>query len=193
MKFYFEKLNDSHKDVVFAWLDEPHVKEFWDNSPEHRADILNFINHRKESSPYFDGIFTYWLGFYEGTPYSFLMTSEVLPAPDLPKAWGEALSKTGKTYSIDFMIGSQDHFGKGLAASTLETFCTFIQEEVDSEVNVFIIDPAETNPRAKHVYEKAGFKVIAEFRRDFGDKKDVNHFLMLKEMGRKENEATATN
>lgn len=38
----FEKATLPHKDLIFAWLEKPHVQEFWDNSSEHREDILLF-------------------------------------------------------------------------------------------------------------------------------------------------------
>lgn len=43
-----------------------------------------------------------------------------------------------------------------------------------------MIDPADTNPRARHVYEQAGFETVAEFVRDDGFFKDMKHFLMVK-------------
>jgi len=182
MNIQFEKATLAHKDTIFEWLDKPHVKEFWDNSPEHREDILNFMEGREERSSYFDGIFTYWVGSINGEPYSLLMTSEVIPAPDLPKEWIPFLSKTGKTLSIDFMIGNEKFFGKGLASPTLRAFTQFIKLNVDPAVDMFIIDPAETNPRAEHVYEKAGFKTVAEFLRDDGYFKGIKHFLMIKKV-----------
>jgi len=35
---HFEKAILSHKDIIFEWLDKPHVREFWDNSQAHRDD-----------------------------------------------------------------------------------------------------------------------------------------------------------
>lgn len=75
------------------------------------------------------------------------------------------LSKTGKTASIDFMIGNKCYIGKGYASPALEAFTNFFRKKVNPEVDTFIIDPAETNPRAKHVYEKAGFLTVGEFLR----------------------------
>lgn len=182
LNIHFEKASFAHKVLIFEWLDKPHVKEFWDNSPEHREDILSFIRGLKESSHYYDGIFTYWIASLDDEPYAFLMTSEILPEENLPQEWLPYLSQTGKTYSIDFMIGEEKHFGKGLAAPTLKVFTQFIRDKVDSSVDTFIIDPAETNPRAKHVYAKAGFETVAEFRRDEGYFKGIKHFLMVKKM-----------
>jgi len=164
-KIHFEKASLAYKDAIFSWLDNSHVKEFWDNSPEHREDILNFMKGRTEPSPYYDGMFDYWIGFIERDPYCLLMTSEVFDEPDLPPLWKKYLSQTGKTISIDFTIGNEAYVGKGLAASTLEAFTTFFQEKVDPQADTFVIDPSQNNPRAKHVYEKAGFQPVGEFFR----------------------------
>lgn len=31
MNIHFEKANLTHKEIIFNWLDEPHIKEFWNN------------------------------------------------------------------------------------------------------------------------------------------------------------------
>ena len=61
MKMTFKKVEFKHKDIIFAWLDSAHVKEFWDNSQAHRDDIINFMEGRKTHSPYFKGINDYWI------------------------------------------------------------------------------------------------------------------------------------
>ena len=179
----FEKASPKHRENVFEWLEAPHVKEFWDNSQNHRDDILIFMDGRKEPSPYFDGIFDYWIGLINNDPYCLVMTSEILPTQtDLSDLWKSNLSKNGKTFSIDFMIGHQKYFGKGLAAPTLEAFTDFIKDKFYPSVDTFFIDPEESNGRAKHVYEKAGFNYVADFHRDSNGEKDVRHFLMVKKL-----------
>lgn len=177
---HFQKATLAHKDIIFEWLEKPHVKEFWDNSPEHREDIEIFMKGRKEASSYFEGVFTYWVASIEDEPYGFLMTGDVIPRPDLPKEWILHLSKTGKTYCIDFLIGNEACLGKGLSAPTLKAFMSFIQEHVAPSVDTFFIGPAENNPRAIRAYEKAGFQTVAEFVLDSGVFKDMRHFLMIK-------------
>lgn len=174
---HFQKATLGERDLIFSWLDEPHVREFWDNSQQHHDDILSFL----EASHY-KGIFTYWIGFIKDEPYCLLMTSTVAPEDDLPEVWKDHLSTTGKTFSIDFTIGNKIFLGKRLAAPTLKAFMSFIQENVDATVDLFIIDPAETNPRAKHVYAQAGFETVTEFVRNDGFFKDIKHFLMVKKL-----------
>jgi hypothetical protein len=56
-QIHFEKASIKHQNIIFQWLAEPHMQEFWDNSPEHKEDILIFINGRMTPSNYFKGIY----------------------------------------------------------------------------------------------------------------------------------------
>lgn len=177
-KIKFQRASLEHWEAVSQWLEEPHVQEFWDNSPEHRDDILIFMKGRQEPSPYWNGMFDYWIGLINFEPYCLLMTSEILPTQsDLLESWKSHLSASGKTFSIDFMIGNKKHLGKGLGGPTLDQFSHYIHEVIDPNVDTFFIDPADSNPRAKHVYEKGGFKAVANFYRN-----DIKHVLMVKEI-----------
>jgi len=157
MSFNFDKINSTHFNTIMKWLDEDHVREFWDNSQEHRDDIRIFIEGRKETSQYFGGLFDYWVGSYHAEPFCFLMTSPLLPDENLPDLWTSHLSKTGKTFSLDFCIGEKHYLGKGLASEALREFIIFFQTHIEPLADVFIMDPAANNPRAFHVYAKAGF------------------------------------
>ena len=180
----FKKANKDHQAIIFLWLNSPHIIEFWDNSQEHKDDIINFINGRKESSNYFDGVISYWVGLINNEPYCFILTSEETGDDEAPEIIRESLSKTGKTYCIDFGIGNEDYLGKGLASLTLEAFTKFFQSKIDQTADTFFIDPDDNNPRAQHVYEKAGFKKVGEFQREgrYHDFSGDKTFLMVKKM-----------
>lgn len=159
----FEKATTAHKEIIFSWLAEPHVQEFWDNTQGHKDDILNFMDGRKEQSNYCDGKYIYWIALNSGKPYAMLMTIRETIKDDIGELKLSHLSKTGHTYGLDYMIGSLDHIGKGYGAKTLIEFVGFFRDSFDKKADVFLIDPASDNPRAKRVYEKAGFKHIADF------------------------------
>lgn len=182
LNIHFQKASVDYYDQVLEWLEKPHVKEFWDSSLELKKDILIFMNGRNEPSPYWDGIFDYWIGFIHDEPYCLLMTSEIFSTQsDLSEVWKEHLSNSGRTFSIDFMIGNNTYLGCGLGGLTLEAFTKFIYD-CNPSIDTFFIDPTDANHKAKHVYEKAGFKTVATFLRDFGSKKDVTHYLMVKKV-----------
>jgi RimJ/RimL family protein N-acetyltransferase len=178
---HFKKVTNDHK-VIFDWLQNPHVQEFWDNSQEHKNDIQIFMNGRVETSIYFDGIFSYWIGFYDETPYAFLLTCEITHDQEMPEIWKSNLPTVGKIFSIDFCIGNEDFLSKGLAAPTLVAFTNFFKTKIDIMANTFFIDPDDNNPRARHVYQKAGFNDVGSFIMDKGVFKSNNNRLMIKKM-----------
>ncbi|PWY56541.1 acetyltransferase [Legionella qingyii] len=67
------------------------------------------------------------------------------------------MSPSGHTIGLDFGIGNIKYLGQGLAAPTLIEFVSFYNKSVDPLADTFFIDPDKNNPRAKHVYSKAGF------------------------------------
>jgi hypothetical protein len=132
VQIYFEKAQPQHQALIFEWLDKPHVREFWDNSSEHRQDILAFLKGREEPSDHPEACFTYWIGSMDSVPYCFLLTSEVCAAQEgLPGYFKPHLSQTGKAFTLDFCIGDTDFLGKGLAAPTLTAFMDFFQKQVE--------------------------------------------------------------
>lgn len=185
MNIQFEKANLSHVKIIFDWLAEPYIQEFWDNTQGHKDDILNFVNGRVEPSSYADGQYVYWIASCDGHPFAMLMTIQETAESPIDEIKLIHLSKTGHTYGIDYMIGDKNYFGKGYGAKTLIDFFDFFIKEFDPKAETFLIDPASDNPRAKHVYMKAGFKHIADFVMS-GDVSGAGkpHHLLIKHIRR---------
>ena len=163
MDIQFAEANSKHQKDILIWLEEPHVKEFWDNSKEHKEDIINFINGRNEASNYYDGLYTYWIALIDGQAYSLLMTIKEDAGMDRDQIKNDYLSKIGNTYSLDYMIGNKNYYGKGLGAKTLSNFIDFFRKEIDLSSSSFFIDPDSNNQKALHVYKKAGFEYKGNF------------------------------
>jgi RimJ/RimL family protein N-acetyltransferase len=178
MNIFFEKSNLEHVDTIFEWLTEPHMVEFWDNSQEHKNDILNFIQGKKQS--YFYGTTMYWVGSIDTEPYCFLLSDIFQEGQNLSDHHRKNMSRSGHTIGLDFGIGNKNYLGKGLAAPTLQAFTSFYQKQIDSLADTFFIDPDENNPRAKHVYSKAGFEQVGEYDVQDGAFKGSVNYLMVK-------------
>ena len=178
----FKKATHADKEIIFSWLAEPHIQEFWDNTQAHKDDILNFMDGRKSPSSYCDGKYIYWLAFVGNEPYAMLMTILETPQSDIGALKLAQLSKTGNTYGMDYMIGNTAYLGKGYGAKTLIAFMRFLRSEFDTRADAFLIDPAADNPRAKRVYEKAGFKHISDFlmEGDCSGSGKLHHLLLKK-------------
>jgi RimJ/RimL family protein N-acetyltransferase len=159
----FRQITPADISLIFSWLKEAHVLEFWDSSQAHKEDILNFAQGRHKPSSYFQGKYTYWIIELEGKPFAFIMTVPISirdPVDDIKLTY---LSKAGRTYGIDYMIGCPDFLSQGYGAPTLKACIDFFRFKIDPKADIFLIDPATNNPRAKYVYEKAGFKHVADF------------------------------
>jgi len=177
----FEKANLQHQKIIFDWLAQPHMQEFWDNSQEHKADIINFIHGHPQH--YFYGTTVYWVGFINEQPFCFLLTDQQLSCQEYSSdLHRDNLSKSGHTIGLDFGIGNPLFLNKGLAASTLDTFINYFIIQVDPKADTFFIDPDENNPRAQHVYEKAGFQVVGNFLALGGAFKGQKTSLMVKKL-----------
>ncbi|MBX9977871.1 MAG: acetyltransferase [Alphaproteobacteria bacterium] len=180
MTITFEKATKVHQAAIFDWLKKPHIKEFWDNSQKHKDDILNFMDGRKEPSPYFGGMNTYWIGRMNDIPYAFIISHEENKETNPPAYLTPYLSPSGKTICLDFCIGNVDFFCKGYAASTLTAFMDYFSQEIEPATDIFLIDPYLNNPRAIHVYEKAGFDIMNEFTQDGGYFDQTKGLIMIK-------------
>ena len=183
MKLSFEKIGLQHIDTIFKWLSEPFVQEFWDNTQAHKDDIINFVNGRTEASDYCDGKYVYWIASCDNQTFAMLMTIQETVDDDIDEIKLKYLSKTGHTYGIDYMIGNKNYFGKGYGSKTLSEFLDFFKRDIDPSADTFLIDPDSDNPRAKHVYMKAGFELIADFVMS-GDVSGAgkSHHLLIKRL-----------
>lgn len=182
MKIHFKKVTEAHLATIFHWLLQPHIMECWDNTQAHKDDIVNFAQNRKTPSSYAGGGYVYWIAFLKDEPFAMLMTIQETHEKDISQEKIKRLSKTGHTYGLDCMIGNPKFFGKGYGSKTLSDFIDYFREFFDPKANTFLIDPANDNPKAKHVYIKAGFKHVCDFMME-GDVSGAGkiHHLLVKE------------
>lgn len=174
----FEKANTTHIDIIFRWLAEPHMVAHWDNTAEHKEDILNFIHGRKQY--YFKGTTCYWIGFILQKPFCFILSDIVCKDKALPKLHKQYLSQEGTTIALDFGIGNPRYLNQDLAAPTICDFINFYRQSVDSSADTFFIDPDQHHLKAQHVYAKAGFNKVGEFTVETGAFKEQVSYLMVK-------------
>lgn len=179
MNINFEKASVSHIDIIFNWLKEPHMIQFWDNSQEHKNDILNFILGNPQT--YFAGTMNYWIGLIGNEPYAFVLSNILAKDQvDLSPTQLANMSEIGHTIALDFGIGNKEYLGRGLAATTLSEFMHFYKKNVDPKADTFFIDPDENNPKAVQVYNKAGFIEVGQFQATQGAFIGSNNTLMVK-------------
>lgn len=171
----FQPATKAHKPLIKTWWNKPHVVEFWDNSKEMWQNVENYLDHGIKD------LFDYYVGLCDGVPFSLVMTVNNTQAATHPDHLLPFLTKSGEgeTLGFDFMIGKEEYLGKGLAAPTLKAFMDFCPPEITR----FLIDPALDNPRAIHVYEKAGFTEVGKFTPKQGSFAGKMHVMMRCERG----------
>src|SRR5437868_2878856 len=113
MNIHFEKIASQHLEIIFRWLNEDFVKEFWDNTQAHKDDIINFVEGRITPSNYANGEYVYWIAKINNEPFAMLMTIKESYASPINQEKLAQLSRTGHTYGLDYMIGNPGFFGKG--------------------------------------------------------------------------------
>jgi hypothetical protein len=172
---HFQKLNKKFLHVIFKWLEEDHIKEFWDNNPAYKIDINLYVEGRIKKSPYYNGIFDYWVAFNNDQPYSLIMSSSF-------KAWTGRDLFNLKTICLDFCVGNLQYLGKNLAAKTLEKFIDFYKMAIDTEVKLFFIDPNINNIKAIKTYNQVGFKTKSTYKIKEGYFKGNTNLIMIKKI-----------
>lgn len=169
----FRKVTLTDLPLLNAWLQEPHVKEFWDNSDQQYNNMYNYLKGIKDGPDYY-------IGFMTIDPFCLLLTTYECIEDTLDQ-YRPYLSNDWKTYTLDFMIGNKAYLGKGYASTTLHEFCLYLNKQ-DPKTTRFVIDPAETNPKAIHVYEKAGFHKVNTYTPQEGEFAGKVHYVMIKDL-----------
>lgn len=167
----FEKLDKKYYQILKDWWHSERVKQFWDNSSEMEEDVDNYVVNGQKT------FYDYYIGLYNGVPYALVMTSEQ-KEDDYYEYYKNYLSKTGKTYAINFMIGNEEFVGKHLSSITLRTF---IEQYSDEEADRFIIDPEFDNDIAFKCYKGAGFVDVDEYTVKDGYFKGKKLHLMIRD------------
>ena len=145
-RFHFKPVDKAHRALVHAWLEQPHVAEWF-----YGQGLQNTLNHLDD---FLEGTSQahYWLAYDKNHPFAFLITSSV----SKPHDW---CSEEGDAITLDMLIGDTDYLGKGLSSLLIQEFLV----SQFPKVTEVLIDPEATNSRAIHVYQKVGFAILGEF------------------------------
>ncbi|MCR9191294.1 MAG: acetyltransferase [Gammaproteobacteria bacterium] len=137
--------------ILLTWFDKPHVQEFYygDGLKSTLHNIKLYMQGIKNNGDY---SFDHWIAFFDNQPFGFLMTSTI-------ENGHEYFMKDASTMTLDLLIGEEAFLGKGLAVAMTQELIL----DKFSDTDYVLIDPSASNPKAIHVYEKAGFKKIADF------------------------------
>ena len=139
----------AHLPTLHGWLQQPHVREFWDDGDRTPEQVQEHY-----FAPGWDVLA--FLALLDGQPAGYIQAYPVTAGSDYA-AWG---SETGETWGIDLFIGEEKWLGRGLAVPIIRTFLTHLRG-LRPALRRVLIDPEEKNSRARHVYARAGFTKLS--------------------------------
>ena len=147
MQICFLPLQDDHLTRVHHWLQEPHVREFWDDGDRTLQDVTRSYGSEDRDVDAF-------LILLEDCPIGYIQAYPVdETSPFAPY-------RQGNTWGMDLFIGEVTQLGKGLGFQAVQVFADFLQTEYGADR--VLIDPSIHNHRAIHIYQKAGFVALTE-------------------------------
>lgn len=138
----FRNLQKSDCHILHTWLQESHVREFWDDG--HRTVEQALAYYYRE-----DGV-NRFLFLINNSLAGYIQSYDVNGLYNEYKKFSKA---NGKTVGVDFFIGDKKFLGKSLAKKIMQKFI----EHHCNDVNRVIVDPDPNNSKAIHVYQTCGF------------------------------------
>ena len=130
---------------LLRWLHEPEVRQFW-GTPEENLDDLREEYIEPDVYPAWSFVI-----HLDGRGVGLIQYSHRYPDPDY--FWDAG---------IDILIGEPDARGRGAGIEAIRVLLRHLFEE--KRLHRVTIDPEAGNPRAVHVYERAGFRLDGVLR-----------------------------
>jgi RimJ/RimL family protein N-acetyltransferase len=159
----FNLLQNIDLPLLFTWFMQPYIATWWQEPTT--QELFNqkwttrIITQLTEENNPFNGYIIILNGLPIGYIQYYTVTAkDRIGYPSLPK----------HTVGLDLFIGDPAFLGKKLSTPIITIFINTIITIREPTTTLLIIDPAPTNQRAIHVYEKAGFKKLGIFKRPYG-------------------------
>ena len=151
MNFVFRPLTQANLPTLHAWLQRPHVAEWWKDRTTLEELEQDYLSPAAAASST-----RAFIAHLDGEPIGFI---QVYTAMDSGGGWWEDETDPG-VRGIDQFLADDHRLGKGVGSAMIRAFV----EEIfrDSAVTKVQIDPDPANLRAVRAYIKAGFRPVRE-------------------------------
>ncbi len=149
----FTLLAPEHLELLHGWLQQPHVRAFWDDG--HRTLEQVRACYFEPDPDGFSFVFT-----LAHRSLGYLQAYRVDPESE----YGPWRSPQGETWGIDLLLGAAADTGQGYGPQVIAAFLSF-WKSARPELRRVLIDPDARNIRAVRAYQKAGFAGVGEVRR----------------------------
>lgn len=148
----FDLLTPAHLPRLHGWLQQPHVREFWDDGDRTLEQVrAHYFALGQDTEAFCFALDGDLAGYVQAYPVN---------VGDEYAAW---CLETGETWGLDLFIGEECWLGRGLAVPFIRAFLTHLCDK-HPELRRVLIDPEVRNERARHVYRKAGFSVLEQVK-----------------------------
>ena len=156
----FKPVGPEHYPLLRAWLDAPHMRQWWGDPEEELGFIRNMVEGRDTTRPF--------LIMLDGEPVGYIQCWFI--GHHQNEEWiGDhpwLLELPPETVGVDLSLGDADRLSQGIGSAALHGFVAMLRAEGH---HVIIIDPDPANVRAVRAYRKAGFEPIPELEGRTGD------------------------
>lgn len=148
-QFTFKRLQENDLDLLCEWLDNPQVKEWWDDN------LTKEEIKQKYGSRINDEIVVHFIIYFGGKPLEFIQYYHADKVGD--GWWPDA---TEGTIAIDQFIAKSDFIGRGFGTLMIKEFIDHLFS--NPNIKKIITDVDKENTRAIRCYEKVGFHFVKE-------------------------------
>ena len=164
-RFEFRPLRREDLPLLHAWINRPHVAEWWD-SPATPAEVEAEYDPAQAAL----GPDRHYLAWLDGEPVGFIQSYVVM---NPGSGWWEDERDPGAR-GTDQFLADPARLGQGLGTRMVRAFVARLFE--DPAVTRVQVDPSPDNARAIRCYAKAGFRPVREV-----DTPDGPALLMVRE------------
>ncbi|MES3037311.1 MAG: GNAT family N-acetyltransferase [Bdellovibrionota bacterium] len=148
--FNFLPFSENHLPHLRHWLNQEHVKKFWQESSNDQKLSEKFLIELPRR-----GVWPFVIE-HKNREIGYIQYYDATKVGD-----GWWLNETSGTFGIDLMIGQPELLGQGIGPQVITEFISFTRKR-EPTVESIIIDPDPNNKIAIRAFEKAGFRTESE-------------------------------
>ncbi|MEZ4744344.1 MAG: GNAT family N-acetyltransferase [Bdellovibrionota bacterium] len=154
--YHFSPLTKSDLYIIENWLQQPHVKQYWDDGENWKDSYEKHIPVTSSS------VVRQFMVFHQDQPIGYI---QFYWASKVGNGWWESCADD--IIGIDQYIGIPNLINKGHGAKIISEFISYLKD--NHKISKIITDPRPDNIRAIRCYEKVGFKRVKKITTPDGD------------------------